>query len=388
MRKIKIAQVITRMDWGGSPDVLRIICQKLDPDIYELEIFIGSTSYPSAKTSSFFAAFKDKITFIPELKREISLWNDLLAFWKLCQVFNKRKFDIIHTHTAKAGALGRLAARLAGVSIIIHTPHGHNFYGYFNKFFSEAIILIEKFLATFTDRIIALTGLEKTDYLKFKVIGERKLILIHMGLELEGFLPADSVKIKEKLKIGPGEKVVGFVGRLEAIKGADFFVQAAGLCLKNSANVKFILVGEGSKRRKLEEKVNSEGLKEQIIFVGWQEDVASIMGILDILVLPSLNEAVGIVLLEAQSLGVPVIASNVGGIPEMVNPEASGILVPPAEPEILALAISQLLADSQRLQDMSRSAKDWVKDRFKADRMCEKVIDVYQQELKEKNVII
>ncbi|MCX5708237.1 MAG: glycosyltransferase family 4 protein, partial [Candidatus Omnitrophica bacterium] len=372
-RKIKVAQVITRMDWGGSPDVLRVLCQKLDPDIYELRIFVGSTSHPTPKTSSFFAAFKDKITFIPELKREISLWNDWLVLVKLSRMFKKEKFDIVHTHTAKAGALGRLAARLAGVPIIVHTPHGHNFYGYFNQFASWLVILIEKFLATFTDRIMALTELEKADYLKFKVASGKKPVLIYMGLELGGFLPGDPAKIKESLDIRNQEKVVGYVGRLEPIKGPQFFVEAARICLENNHLSRFILVGEGSLRQELEEKVASWGLKGKIVFVGWRDDIADIMSILDILVLPSLNEAVGIVLLEAQSLGVPVVASEVGGIPEMIKDKETGILVGPGEPAGLALAINNLLSDPERLRSMSVAGKNWVKDRFKAEDMVRKI---------------
>jgi glycosyltransferase involved in cell wall biosynthesis len=385
-KKIKIAQVITRMDWGGSPDVLRVLCQKLDPNIYELRIFVGSTSHPTLKTSSFFSAFKDKITFIPELKREICFWNDWLAFVKLWREFKKERFDIVHTHTAKAGALGRLAARLAGVPVVIHTPHGHNFYGYFNRFASGLVILIEKFLAIFTDRIITLTELEKADYLKFKVADGKKAILIYMGLELDGFLPGDPVKIKERLKINDQDKVVGYVGRLEPIKGPQFFVEAARICLENNSVARFILVGEGSLRQELEEKVASWGLKAKIIFLGWRYDIADIMSILEILVLPSLNEAVGIVLLEAQSLGIPVVASEVGGVPEMIQDKQTGILVRPGSAAALALAVNNLLSDPERLRSMSALGKNWVKDRFKAEDMVSKISCLYQELLKEKNV--
>jgi glycosyltransferase involved in cell wall biosynthesis len=388
MRKIKVCQVITRMDWGGSPDVLRLLCWKLDPDIYELKIFIGSTSHPSEKTRLFFAAFEPQITFVPELKREIDLWNDWLAFWKLFRVFKKEKFDIVHTHTAKAGALGRLAACLAGVPAIIHTPHGHNFYGYFNRFFSAAIILIEKFLSIFTCKIMVLTQLERNDYLKFRVAGDKKIILIYMGLELDKFIGQNPQKFRSNLNIDPSEKLVGFVGRLDPIKGAQVFVRAAGLCLKADTRAKFILAGEGALRRKLEESAESAGFNGRVIFVGWREDVADVMSALDILVLPSLNEAAGMVLIEAQSLGVPVIASNVGGIPEMIKQGQTGILVPANDPEALASAIKELLSDPQRLQAMSEAGRSWVKSRFKAEDMTARIIDVYFQALKEKHVIV
>ena len=378
--------MITRMDWGGSPDVLRVLCLKLDPDIYELEVFVGLTSHPTGKTNSFFDDFKDKITFIPELKREINFWNDWTAFWKLLRMFKKAKFDIVHTHTAKAGALGRLAGCLAGVPVIIHTPHGHNFYGYFNPFFSRLVIWIERILTGFTDRVVALTELEKNDYLKFKVANKEKLVLVYMGLELGSFLPENTVKIKENLNIQNDEKVIGYVGRLEPIKGPQFFVEAARLCSENNFLQRFILVGEGSLRKELEEKVSSWGLKEKILFLGWRDDIADIMSILDILVLPSLNEAVGIVLLEAQSLGIPVVASEVGGIPEMIRDKQTGILVLPGAAASIALTINNLLSDPERLRSMSAAGKNWVKDRFKAEEMVSKISALYQELLKEKNV--
>jgi glycosyltransferase involved in cell wall biosynthesis len=388
MRKIKVAQVITRMDWGGSPDVLRILCQNLDQERYELRLFIGRTANPTQKTESFFRDYHDRITFIPELKREVDPWDDLIAFCRLLRIFKREKFDIVHTHTAKAGALGRLAGRLAGVPVIIHTPHGHNFYGYFNRFNSRMIIIIERILAGITDKIIALTNLEKWDYLRFKVAGGEKTVLVYMGLELDEFSPRNSDRIKAGLNISDQEKIVGYVGRLEYIKGAQFFVEAARLCLEKNASLRFILVGEGSLREKLQRKVISWGLKDKIEFCGWRDDVPDMMSVMDILVLPSLNEAVGIVLIEAQSLGVPVVASKVGGIPEIVKDKETGILVSPGDPGAIAGAVIELLSDPRRMRDMSEAAKNWVSDRFKAEKMVKTLSAIYQEELKEKNVSI
>jgi glycosyltransferase involved in cell wall biosynthesis len=387
-RKIRVAQVITRMDWGGSPDVLRILCQKLDPGLYDLRIFIGRTQHPTAKTKLFFEAFQDQITFIPELKRDINLWHDWLAFWKLYRSFKSEKFDLVHTHTAKAGALGRIAARLARVPVIIHTPHGHNFYGYFNWFISRLIIGIERLLAGFTDKIIALTNLEKWDYLKFKVAGQEKTVLVYMGLELDKFSKQDPQKITSRLDINPQDKVVGYVGRLDAVKGAQFFVQACRLCLEQNPALSFILVGEGSLRAQLQNKVCSWGLKDKITFLGWQDNVAELMSIMDILVLPSLNEAVGIVLIEAQSLGIPVVASNVGGIPEIIKDQETGLLVKPGDPQDIASAVLSLLNDPARAKEMSIAAKNWIGERFKAEKMVEANSLLYQKTLQEKNVRI
>lgn len=386
MKKIKIAQVITRMDWGGSPDVLRSLCQKLDPEIYDLRIFIGKTIHPTDKTRLFLETFKEQVTFIPELIRDISLGNDWQAFKKLLGIFRREKFDIVHTHTAKAGVLGRLAAKRAGVPVIIHTPHGHNFYGYFNIFISRIIIQIERRLAVFTDRIIALTELEKCDYFKFKVADRKQTVLVYLGLDLDKFLAKDTDKIKSIFQINSQERVVGYVGRLEPIKGPQFFIEAARMCLRQDSSLRFILVGEGSLRQELEKKVVSWDLSDKIIFAGWQEDIAAIMSILNILVLPSLNEAVGIVLIEAQALGIPVVASKVGGVPEIIKDKQTGILVEPADPRALSSVVMELINDSPRMELMSKAAKNWVRDRFRSENMVEKISGIYQEVLKEKNV--
>ena len=160
-RKIKIAQVITRMDWGGSPDIVRILCERLNPDKYEVWLLTGETKYPSKKTEDFFRRFKDRVVFVPELKRDICPLSDLAAFLRLYFLFLKHRFDIAHTHTAKAGFLGRIAARLAGVPGIIHTPHGNNFYGYFGRVASRLVVWLERFADYFADKNIVLTELEK-----------------------------------------------------------------------------------------------------------------------------------------------------------------------------------------------------------------------------------
>jgi glycosyltransferase involved in cell wall biosynthesis len=389
MRKIKIAQVITRMDWGGSPDILRILCQSLDPQLYDITLVVGQTSHPTAKTRVFFDVFRDKIRIIPQLRRDICLFNDLAAFIRLYILYRKEKFDIVHTHTAKAGALGRIAARLAGIPVIIHTPHGHNFYGYFNAFASWLIIGIEKILTRLTDKIMVLTELEKKDYIRYRVASEAKLVLIYQGLELGRFgqTIADTAKLKENLKIGNEESVVGFVGRLEQIKGPQYFTEAAKIVLEKRKNTKFILVGEGSLRKALETQVAAWGLRDRIIFTGWRDDIPEIMSALDLLVLSSLNEAVGIVLIEAQAQGLPVVATKVGGVPEVVKDNVSGILVPPKDSAGLAQAILAILDNPDKGKAMSEAAKAWVRDRFKAEKMCREVLRLYTQALKDKNAI-
>jgi glycosyltransferase involved in cell wall biosynthesis len=381
MKKIKVAQVITRLDWGGSPDIVRIICSYLNPELYDIRLITGQTKYPSRRTKEFLEKFATKVTVITQLKREINPINDLWALIKLYLIFRQEKFDIIHTHTAKAGVLGRVAAYLAGNSVIIHTAHGHNFYGYFGPFLSKVIIVIERFIAKFTDRIIVLTELERKDLLRHKVADDEKIILIYQGLELDKYtsLDIDKIKIKESFNIKPNENMVGMIARLEPIKGPRYFIEAAREVLRDFAQTKFILVGDGSLRNRLEKRIKDLELKDKFIFTGWREDMPELLSILDILVLPSLNEAAGMVLIEAQVSGVPVIATNVGGIPEIVQDNQTGVLVSARDYQSLAQAINHLLSDKQKRLNLAEAAKIWVRGRFKAEDMIDKISRLYQE---------
>jgi len=379
MKKIKVAEVITRLDWGGSPDIVRIILQGLNPDIYESKLIFGLTKNPSKKTSDFLRDFKKNVVVIPELKREVSPFTDLMALIKLYFLFRRERFDIVHTHTAKAGVLGRLAAYLARVPAIIHTPHGHNFYGYFPQVMSKVIILIERFIGCFTDKIIALTELERKDLLRFKVVGQERIILIPQGIDLKlnGDMAKKRDEIRKEFNIKPEDLLVGMVGRLEPVKGPGYFVEAAKDVARDFSNVRFLLAGEGSLHKKLIRQTQRLGLTEKFIFTGWRQDALDIIRALDILVLPSLNEAVGIVLIEAGVFSVPVVATRVGGIPEIVQDNQTGILVNPKDARGLSAAIKLLLKDETKRRQMGLAAQAWIKGRFSAEEMIKNIQGLY-----------
>lgn len=367
------------MDWGGSPDIFRIICERLDPAVFDLRIIVGLTRHPTQKTTAFFAEFKDRIIFMPRLVRDPHVADDFATFRRLYAVFRKEKFDIVHTHTAKAGALARLAAFCAGVRVIIHTPHGHNFYGYYNRFISGIIVLIEKFLTSLTAKVIVLTELERADYISYGVSDSARTIALPTAVEFEELSPAIKSRdqVRTLLGIGLDQTVIGFVGRLEPIKGPAYLLEAAHGILARYGNVVFVFMGEGSLRRELADKASARGLADRVMFVGWQENAAVLMSAFDILVLPSLNEAVGLVLIEAQAQAVPVVATKVGGIPEVVKDGETGILVPAADAAALQQVIEELLNDPPRRRAMAQNAQDFVKNRFGAGRLAQNISRVY-----------
>ncbi|MCX5783387.1 MAG: glycosyltransferase family 4 protein, partial [Elusimicrobia bacterium] len=337
--KIKIAEVITRLDRGGAPEIVEAIFNSLKSFVCERKLITGYTACPDTGAKKLFQDASD-IIYIPELKREINLINDLLALIKLYLIFRREKFTIVHTHTAKAGVLGRVAAYLAGVPCIIHQPHGHNFYGYFGILGSKMAIILERFLAGLTDKIIVLTELEKEDFLRLKVCQIEKITVVCNGIVLNKYRleNIDKIAVKRLCGIQPEDNSVGFIGRLEPIKGIEYFISAAKIIAAEIPQVKFLIIGEGELRNNLELRVRRLGLAKKFIFTGWREDIPEILAILDICVLPSLNESLGMILLQAQAAGVPIVATNVGGIPEIVMDGKTAILVPPQDAAKLAAA--------------------------------------------------
>jgi len=319
---------------------------------------------------------------VPDLQRNIDLIKDAKALGQLIGIFRRNRFDIVHTHTAKAGALGRFAARCAGVNSIIHTPHGHTFYGYFGSWMSGFCVFAERLLARITDMTVVLTDIEKNDMLQYRITTLDRMRLIAQGVELEPFMAPQAEaaqRFRRSLHVTDGQRLVGMIARIEPVKGPDIFVAAARIVSERMPSVIFVVVGEGSLRQRLMERSRQYGLSQKIIFTGWREDVAQIAQAFELLALPSRNEAAGMILIEAQAAGVPVVATHVGGIPEIVCDGKTGILVSPEDPHALAAALEDLLLDEAKRRMMSHEAKKWVSERFEAKRMCAETEVLYKE---------
>ena len=370
MNRIRIAHIITRMDRGGAPDIVRLLVERLDPQRFEVTLIYGMTRQPSEATSRLLVVEGQQAHMVPSLRRAVNPFLDVPAFLALSRILKREGFDIVHPHTAKAGVLGRIAARMAGARAVIHSPHGHDFYGYFGRLGSLLVVWAERFAARYCDRIHVLTQLEKEEMLRRRICPEGKIQVIASGVSL------DSCVVKQG---GGAVLCVGFVGRLEPVKGPDYFVDAAAAVARGFANVKFLVVGDGSLRPALEARSRALGLYGAMRFAGWVEDIDAVLAKIDVLVVPSRNEAVGRVILEAAARGIPSVAARVGGTPEVVRDKETGLLVAPRDVSGLAAGVLCLLKDGALRWKMGAEASAWVRREHSDSKMIAEFERLYSE---------
>ena len=394
MRKIKVVHIITRFDQGGSAENTFLTIRGLDRDRYDVTLVRG-LSLESNMNGAEQKVVEErlveasrcgvKVVTVPELVRRVDPLRDIKAFVSIVGIIRQERPIIVHTHTSKAGLLGRSAAFLCRVPVIIHTPHGHVFWGYFTSWKTRFFIFLERVFALLTDRIITLTNQEKKDHIDVRIGREDQFRTIHSGVELKKFSESgvDPRSARENLGIPHDALVVGTVGRLIPIKGSNFLLEAAGEVIKEKPETVFVFLGEGELQKQMEKRALQLGIHERVKLLGWRPDVASIMSTYDVFAFPSLNEGMGKALVEAMAMGKPVVASNVSGIRDLVVNGENGFLVPPAQPELLAKRITYLLQNPQVRQAFGAAGKKMAGG-YNAESMVEEIDQLYLSLLTEK----
>lgn len=393
MEKVKVLHVITRFDKGGAAENTLLTTLGLDKNKYEVVLIKGlslESEMSVEERTSLDEGLKQaelkgvKLITVPSLIRRINPILDLQALFSLYRIFLQEKPAIIHTHTSKAGILGRWASFFARVPIVVHTPHGHIFYGYHGKVKTKVFILVEKVTAIITDRIIALTKREKEDHIQFNISKPDKFVVIHSGVNLEDFSKNfdNTEELKGDLGIPITDSIVGTVGRLVEIKGHRYLLDAARLVLNKMPNTTFLLIGDGYLMTELISHASAMGIENKVIFAGWRSDVPQLINTFDIFVLSSLNEGMGRVLVEAMAMGKPIVASDIGGIPDLVKDGANGILFPPRDVDAMAEAILKLLLDRELRRKMGNEGKKLAYPAYDTSVMVRKIEGLYEKLLR------
>ena len=315
---------------------------------------------------------------IPELGRRIRPFQDVMAFLKLVRLLRQVRPEIVHTHTAKAGTLGRLAAWVTGVPVRVHTYHGHVFHGYFGRFGSSLVRLVEKWLARITTRIIAISESQAAEIAdRFRICPRAKIEVVPLGLDLERFAAPDAMAVARfrRSVLGPGQKIlITTVGRLEPVKNHRLLLEVARQL--DAPHVVFALVGGGSEEETLRERAEELGVADRLRFLGWRSDLPVVYGASDIVVLTSINEGTPVCLLEALAAGKRVVSTDVGGVRDILQDGRLGRLVPSNRADLMAEEIARMILESHDAAARAASAKH-VMNAFSINRLAADVSALY-----------
>jgi glycosyltransferase involved in cell wall biosynthesis len=379
-----VLRVITRLNIGGPAIHAILLTEALDDGrIFDSTLVTGVTAPHEGDFGHLAEERGIKPLVVPELGREVSPGDDLVALARLVRLVRRMRPDVVHTHMAKAGTLGRLAAALSGVPLIVHTYHGHVFHGYFGPARTRVFLTIERALARVTQRIVVVGARQRDEIAGFGVAPREKLLPIPLGLELGRFLRAEQQRgqLRRELALPPDMPLVGIVARLVPIKAHEDFLEAAHLILEHLPRARFLIVGDGERRAELERLVDSLGLRPSVRFLGWRRDLERVYADLDVVALASRNEGSPVALIEALAAARPVVSTAVGGVPEVVLDGQTGLLVPPSNPRSLAEAILRLLGDRAYAEHLASAGRAHVYPRHDARRLVEDMRGLYLREL-------
>lgn len=380
---MKIVQIVARLNVGGVAVQVLLADEQFRARGHESIVVCGRVG-PDEADMRYLADEKGSVPhIIPELGRALSPLRDLITLVKLWQLLRRERPDVVHTHTAKAGFVGRLAARMAGVPVVVHTFHGHVFRGYFGPTKTRLFIVLERFSARLSDRVITLTAGLKQELVEYGIAPPDRFAVIPLGLELEALAstPGRSGVLRQALGLDDVTLLVGAVGRLVPVKHIDLLLDAASCidmqAMRNPLHI--VLVGDGECRPALEAQARALGIAGRVHFVGWRDTRAlpDIYSDLDALVMSSYNEGMPVSIIEAMAAGVPVVATAVGGVPDLITGGETGLLVPPDDAPALAAALTHLLTAPALAQRLADNARRDALARFSPARLADDLTGLY-----------
>ena len=373
-----------RLNVGGSAHHVLLASEALDARGYQTVLVKGDVAPGEAEMRDLIRETGAKPRHVSGLGRAISIRQDWSALVGLYRILRAVRPAVVETHKSKAGVLGRLAAWLAGVPVVVHTFHGHVFHGYFSRWKSFLIVLLERLLARWTDAIVAVSHRQRTELLRYRIASPDRLHAVPYGLKL-GPLAAckrDPDGFRAELGVAPTTPLVGTVTRLTPIKGTEVFLAAAQTVARAHPEARFVVVGDGELRSELEDLARRLGLEGRALFAGIQHDMLPVYQALDLVVLSSYNEGLPLALIEAIAAGCYVVASRVGGVSDLVPDSEVGITVAPGDATALADAIAVALREERRVPAARR---DRTARLYGVDRMAEDLDRLYRTLLEDRH---
>jgi glycosyltransferase involved in cell wall biosynthesis len=389
-RRVRILRVIARLNMGGPTLHVAYLTAGLRKRGYDTTLVAGSLARGEDSMAFVADDLSVPVVRIDELGREISPLRDLIATLRLARLIRRERPDILHTHTAKAGTVGRVAALLAGRKgppIVVHTFHGHVLRGYFGPLRSLLFRLLERWLAGRTTVLIAVSPQVRDDLVALHVAAPERFVVIRLGIELDERVagPQDGrLESRRYLGIPPDRFAVGWIGRMTAVKRTDDVLVAFQRLRDGGVDACLCMVGDGPDRAQLERRAHELGIVKDTLFLGYQEDVAPFYAAFDALVLPSSNEGTPVSAIEALAAGRPVVATRVGGVPDVVQEGEDGFLVEPGATDELADRLAQLAGDPALRERMGEAGRQRVLPRYAVERLVDDVDRLYRSLLRAK----
>jgi glycosyltransferase involved in cell wall biosynthesis len=384
----RVLRVIARLNVGGPARHVVLLDQGLQARGWKTLLVHGSIGSGEASLESFAAERGVPTRKIDDLGRRIDPFSDVRAFLKILKLTFQEQPHIVHTHTAKAGTLGRLAALMFNVTrprrrrcIVLHTFHGHVFTGYFSGTASWLIRMVERLLGTVTDRVITISPSQRRDIVEqFRIVALDRTAVVPLGLHLDPLLtlPADDERVRASFGISASDFVVGFIGRFVPIKDLQTLVTAFAAAHQRLGGMWLMLAGDGPSRSSVESAVRAAGVADRVRFLGWVEDLPKFYSTLDVCALSSLNEGTPVALIEAMAAGKAVVATRVGGVPDLVDDGRTGMLVDAGDSDALSKALVDLAEDPDKRRLLGQNARNDV-HRFSTDRLVDDVDRLYRE---------
>ena len=378
---MRVTHVITRLIVGGAQEntIASVLGLRAKPGL-DVNLVAGPTVGPEGSLESAFADCPNLLTIVPELVRPLHPWNDWLARRKLTRLFHTRRPDIVHTHSGKAGILGRLAAARARVPIITHTIHGPSFGPFQGPFANALFRSAERYAARFTTHFVVVAEAMKQQYLAAGIGRPDQYTKTFSGFSLEPFLTAtNDLHLRARLGLAPEHIVIGKIARLFKLKGHDDLFTIAPALVRLCPQVRFLLVGNGPWRGRFESQARSLGLENHFVFAGLvaPETVPRLLGIMDILVHLSLREGLPRALPQALAAARPVVAFDVDGAREICLENETGFLLRPRDLPALRERLLRLAQDAPLRQRLGRRGQQFVQERFGVQRMVDDLYQLY-----------
>ena len=399
MAEYKILRILTRLNIGGPAIHAALLTTKLNPRRFATCLVVGAPDSTEGDLSGLIDAGSARLIRLNSLRRPIRPWSDLVTFQRLLRIVREERPQVIHTHMAKAGALGRLAGwwyntlgpgRAARArAILIHTFHGHILEGYFSPWLARLFLAIERWLARRTDCLIAVSQTTRDELLGKGIGRPEQWQVIPLGLDLSRLA---------RLPLPNGTSVVriGIVGRLVPIKNLNLFLEALHQLMQQGLrrSIAAVVIGDGPLREPLEREAQRLGLEPLIRFTGWQRDLRSVYEGLEVACLTSWNEGTPVSLIEAMAAGRAVVATRVGGVPDLLesDPQATnpiargsfrvterGVLVQPGDTEGLAKAMATVAEDAPLRLRLGEAARAYVVERFDQERLIGDMTALYER---------